>query len=122
MKVKHQEVTFTINAPMLCGSYEASNSQSLYQETGVDVRRQCRLSYIISEGREGIPRERDIYKYKYTNVYAFEEGILESYDYPRKLARETANTIGKKVFVTVKSSGGGLLGWEEPDEVREEVI
>lgn len=91
-----------------------SNADSLFQDTGVDVRDTHMMTYVISLGRESLDH---LGSYKMLDVL---EMVLTPtamrYNTPAEHAKAYANALGRTVYVSSKSVGGGCAGWQSPDK------
>tara|TARA_R110000850_G_scaffold270524_1_gene403606 strand:- start:885 stop:1400 length:516 start_codon:yes stop_codon:yes gene_type:complete len=93
-----------------------SSSCSLLEDTGLDVTNTSRLSYIISEVRESPTEHYGAYTCKGVLEHVEEE--LMTFNTPEERGQYFANKLGKMVYVTSRSSGGGCAGWSKPEEEK----
>jgi len=90
-----------------------SNSDSLYEDTGYDVRNKYLTQGIIAKRRKYDYFNGD----RYTGVLHYdEEAVLGDYDRIENLAQEYANKLGVKVYYAVKTAGGGSSHMKEPQK------
>tara|TARA_R110000851_G_scaffold203585_2_gene355432 strand:+ start:472 stop:990 length:519 start_codon:yes stop_codon:yes gene_type:complete len=92
------------------------NSRSLLEDTGLDVTNTSKLSYIISEERESPTEHYGAYTCKGVLEYV-EEGLM-SFNTPEERGQYFANKLGKLVYVTSRSSGGGCASYSEPEKEK----
>ena len=88
-----------------------SNSKSLYDATGVDLRNNHKLSYAICLE----PQDQGHYQpYSIKQVLVVKNNLITYFDEGRDKAQELANELNKKVFLLTNMTGGGSAGWVKP--------
>lgn len=112
--------------PFLLESGETVNIQGpwktgadgLFGETGYDAREKYTSQGIIALGKEyGSPWPApDLF----TDVLHHDkESVIGAFDRIENMAQEYANKLGKKVWMSVVTAGGGHAGWKDPEAVTQ---
>jgi len=81
-----------------------SNADSLFDDTGYDCRDKYTSLGIIGLGRESDWNKGDLYK---EVLHYDKKPVIGNFDRIEKLAQEKANELGKEIFYSVRTSGGG---------------
>jgi hypothetical protein len=89
----------------------ASNTDSLFADTGVDVRDQHVTFGVISRGISYDDQCRTIMT---DVIYIDYEPLKGPFDRIKNLAKEFANKEGKLVRYYSESKGGSITAWEKP--------
>jgi hypothetical protein len=89
-----------------------ANSDSLFQDTGIDVRDKHYTFVVIIRGRESGKQYESIMM---DVLYKDDEPQLGSFHRGDLLAREWAQGLGAPVFLYSQSSGGSSCGQVKPD-------
>lgn len=91
-----------------------SNSEALYERTGVDIRHQYMTKISISRDVEyppghnyGRPRMLDV-------VHHEEDWVESTYERPIELAQKLANELNERLYYYIETFGGSRAGWIEP--------
>ena len=91
-----------------------SNSDSLFEDTGYDIRNQYFTQGIIAKTEVCSKMGQE----EYTDVLHYDEvGVLGKFKRIEDLAQELANKHNCKVYYAVKSSGGGSKYFKEPQNI-----
>jgi len=90
-----------------------SNDDSLFSDTGYDIRDKHLTRGIISKGKEG-----NFYKEVYKDVvYYDEKPVLGEFDRIPKMAQKLANELNCELYYSVKTSGGGSSFFVKPENL-----
>lgn len=89
-----------------------TNSDSLYKETGVDLRDQHLTFGVIGKGYEGNLRESRILNV----LHKDEDWTLGEFNRIQKLAQALANKLGEELYVYQQSQGGSSQGPVKPEK------
>jgi small nuclear ribonucleoprotein (snRNP)-like protein len=88
-----------------------SNSDALFQDTGVDLR-ESHITYgVIAMGREYDDKMNLVMK---DVIYQDDDWTCGSFDRVKAIAQGMADTLGKPVFAYSESHGGSSCGAVEP--------
>jgi len=91
-----------------------SNAESLFADTGYDCRDKYMTQGIIGLERESDYRKGDLYR----GILHFDkEPVCGRYDRIEQLAQGFANKLGKPVFYSMKSAGGGTSSMKQPMKI-----
>lgn len=93
-----------------------SNSGSLFEDTGYDVRDKYLTRGIIAKNREFSKDSRggDIY----TDVLHYDEApVLGAFERIDKMAQQFANDLKCEIYYAMKSDGGGSSGTKQPEKI-----
>jgi len=95
-----------------------SNSEALFEDTGVDLRDTHVTFVVVSKGREHLDMgECGWYKTVMTDVlYIDDEPTSGSFRRGDEIAKKYANDLGEPVFLHSQSNGGSSTGQVKPDE------
>ncbi len=91
-----------------------TGADGLFSETGYDAREKYTSRGIVSLGKEYGEKwnEPDLY---HDVLHCDTEPVIGAFDRIDKIAQEFANKLGKKIYVSVITSGGGSAGWKDPE-------
>lgn len=87
-----------------------SNSDSLYRDTGIDLRDKTATFGVIGKGKtyEGN------YTYIEDVVHKDDDWTLGSFYRIENLAQTFADNIGQRTYFYSQSTGGSHIGWKDP--------
>lgn len=93
-----------------------SNTEDLFLETGLDLRKNHETFGIIALDRRSVKHKP--MQYDYFDVLHMDDGpVIGEFDRIEKMAQIKANDLNKNVYYQVQTAGGGQIGMACPQNI-----